>query len=293
MYVTLLATIWGSNFVLVEAALHQFQPLHIVAARLGIAVLAFLPMMCWLHQSFSLDKRLWPLTFAVGMAGQLVPWLLYAWGQQGVTGSLAGIYTGATPLLVIPIAYLMVGNKPSHNDIVGAAIGFVGVCLVVGLSVQSAAGTIWHHMACLAGAASYAASFSLMAMLLKRTNSSKTTLALWQTISSAGIAVPIGALVQPIPHISLWQAIPVLCLLLLGLGSAFANGLNFVLVQSAGPLWASLSFYLIPVVAVILGVMIDGDRLSALQWLGFGIVITGMVVVFRGEVSKYDSATKD
>lgn len=290
---TCLAGIWGSNFVLVEAALRQFSPAHIVTARILLAAITLLPLAHLMQQPLTLPRRLWLPILGVGITSQLLPWALYAWGQQHVSGSLAGVYTGATPLLAIPIAYLMLRTKPTRTDIAGAIIGFLGVCIVLGLSTQDTAGKVWFHLACIIGAASYGVSFSLIAKIVRRTQASKVTLALWQTFFSSLLVVPIALWAGPLPTPTTWHIAPVAGLVLLGIGSAVANAVNFWVVQTVGPLWASTSFYLIPLVAVLIGVTVSGDQMSLLTWLGCATVIAGMALVFRGEVQKHSTATTE
>jgi len=56
---------------------------------------------------------------------------------------------------------------------------------------------------------------------------------------------------------------------------------QFDVVRAAGTVVSSTVTYLIPVVSVVLGVLVLGERLGAAQLLGFGIVLTAALLINR------------
>ncbi|HSO65789.1 MAG TPA: DMT family transporter, partial [Ornithinibacter sp.] len=84
------------------------------------------------------------------------------------------------------------------------------------------------------------------------------------------------------PDAGTWPWLPLLCVLVLGLvGTGFAYMLQFDVVRGAGAMIGSTITYLIPVVSVVLGVLVLGERLGPWQVLGFVIVLGAAWVINR------------
>ncbi|MCO5996202.1 DMT family transporter [Actinoallomurus rhizosphaericola] len=278
---TALAVIWGTNFLLVEEALHGSDPAQIVLARLWLGGLLLLA--CSLATRTPLPRRpgVWLRLTGMGLLGQAVPWLLFAWGQESVTSSLAGIYSGATPLMTIPAVWLILRSRSSRIEVVASAIGFAGLFVVLAPWRGTGGSSLTGQLACLGGAACYALAYTYARHLIDHLGYSKLTLATTQALS-AGLVMLVVSAPQVTRPLHLTPGVTV-SLLLMGIGTAVAFGINYWLIASIGPVQAGLAFYLLPVVAVVIGVTFLDDRLAAHQLTGMAIVFAALAVQFIGQ----------
>ncbi|MFF5204524.1 DMT family transporter [Streptosporangium sp. NPDC000396] len=280
--ITVLAFIWGTNFLLVEEALEGADPAQIVIIRL-VTGGAALVLLAWARRT-ALPRGgvVWLKLTGMGLIGQAVPWLLFAWGQEEVTGALAGVYTGLTPLMTIPVAWVLLRERPTAAETGAAVIGFAGLAVVLApWSDGGARAPLGGQLLCLAGATCYALAYSYAGRLMRTLTDSKLSLAASQALAASAIMLPAGSgqLVQPMRLT--WLI--VLCLALLGAGTAIAFLVNYWLIARVGPVQASLAFYLIPVVAVAAGMLARGERLTPNEVLGSALILAALAALYVWE----------
>ncbi|WP_433260361.1 DMT family transporter [Actinosynnema sp. CS-041913] len=279
--VAVLATVWGTNFLLVEEALEGLNPAQVVAVRLALGGVALLLLVRATRAALPRKGSTWVKLAGMGLLGQAIPWLLFASGQEEVTSALAGLYTGLTPLLTIPVAWLFLRDRPSPAAIGACLVGFAGLAVV--LAPWSGGGdvSLRGQLLCLGGAACYAVAYSYAGRMMKTVDDTKLSLAASQALTAIVIMVPAtsGHLVEPAT--ATWLI--VVCLVLLGLGTAVAFLVNYWLIARVGPVSASLAFYLIPVVAVVAGVVVRGERLHPNEIAGSVLILVALAALYLWE----------
>jgi drug/metabolite transporter (DMT)-like permease len=92
-----------------------------------------------------------------------------------------------------------------------------------------------------------------------------------------------GAAGAPGPRLGATVAISIAILGLLGTGIAYV--LNYQIITSAGATSASTVTYLLPVVAIILGVAVLGEHVSVLTLAGIALILAGVAVTRRRGVA--------
>lgn len=279
--VVALAMIWGTNFLLVDMALRGLSAEHVVLLRLALATLLLFAWLLLHRQWLPRNRRTWWRVAVLGLIGQALPWTLFAWGQQTVSSGLAGVYTGATPLLTVPLAYMLLRQRPSRMEVLGTAFGFAGIVIVLHPWETGLGGGILGQLACLGGAFCYALSFAYAGVLLRDATEAKLSLAAAQAFTSTVMLGGLGGHSLSLAPLSTTAvAVGVIGL---GVGSAAAYIINYWLVATVGPVKASISFYLIPVVALITGFLLNGERFSPLELLGSALVILALVGLYEHE----------
>lgn len=280
--ILVLAGIWGTNFMFVEEALEGLNPMQIVMVRIALATAALLLVIWVQHVSFPSGRAVWGRLAVMGLLGQGIPWLLFAWGQEDVPSALAGVYNGTTPLLTIPIAWLLLRSRPSSAEVVASGIGFAGIIVVLEpWSVAGAAASAGGQALCLAGAACYAFAYTYAARLMRDLPHDKRALAAGQALATSALLLPAGTGWYLEPIRTNWTIM--VSLAVLGAGTAVAFLVNYWLIARVGPVRSSLAFYLIPVVAVAAGLAVRGERLEAHQLLGSLVVFTALLVIYAGQ----------
>jgi drug/metabolite transporter (DMT)-like permease len=150
-------------------------------------------------------------------------------------------------------------------------LGFAGVLLIFSPWRYGSDIASWGGLACLAAAASYGVSYVYIGHYLARRNLGVLSMAAGQLICATAITLAFTpALGWSSPT---WELGPVLAVCILGaLGTGIAYLLNYRIITDDGPAAASIVVYLLPVVAVVLGMAVLGER-PEVQ------VLAGMVIV--------------
>jgi drug/metabolite transporter (DMT)-like permease len=211
----------------------------------------------------------------MALVANIIPFFLFAWGEQRVTSGMAGVLNGTTPLFTLAVAVLALDEERlTANRLVGLLAGFVGVVIVVGPWADGGVNAVSGQLACLGAAACYGISFPYTRRFLA--NRGYPALAL--SAVQLGIGAAVMLVVVPLfvrSPVALTAPVLGSILTLGAVGTGVAYLLYYRLIAEAGATNASLVTYLIPVVAVGLGVAVQGDPLTWNLFVGAAIVIAG------------------
>ncbi len=268
------ALIWGSSFLLIAIGLDALAPETITLLRVasGAAILA-----AWGRRDVAIDPLDRPRVVALSVLWVALPFTLFPIAQQHINSALTGLLNGATPIFVGIVATVFVKQAPRGRLLLGLAVGFLGVVLIsvpslfegssefVGVALVLLA-TVCYGVAINVAAPLQAryGSVALMGRVLVLATIWVTPLGLWGLRSSS---FEIG---------------PVVAVLVLGVvGTGIAFGLMASLVGRVGSTRASIATYLIPVVALGLGVVFRDDDVAALSLVGVAFVLVGAALASR------------
>ena len=130
-------TVWGVNFVIVKAALSQFQPHVFNSLRFALAIVALLAAMRFKGITVRLfSKATWPL-FLAGLLHTTFYQMLFIEGIARTTASNSAMILAATPATVAVIGHLAGTEKISRRTWLGIALAFAGLYLVIRASHRS------------------------------------------------------------------------------------------------------------------------------------------------------------
>lgn len=273
-----LGAIWGSSFLWIKIALEGLSPADIVLGRLASGAAVLLVAVLVGRRGWPRGGMAWRHLGVVAIVSNVVPFFCFAWAEQHVGSSIAGVLNGATPLLTMVVALaLLPEERATVVRVIGLVVGFAGVVVILAPWRPGAAeGTLTGKLACLAAAACYAVSFSYTRRFVAgRGYGGSASLAAAQLVMAAGVA----AVVAPVasthgPHLTTAVALAVLALGAGGTGTAYL--LYYGLIEKVGATTASMVTYVIPVVAVVLGVVVRGEPLTVNVAIGTVVVIAGV-----------------
>jgi drug/metabolite transporter (DMT)-like permease len=267
-----LGAIWGSSFLFMRLAVVEFGPLATAAMRVAVAAAFLVPLMLWKGQG-QVFRRHWPSICLVGVLNSALPFLLFSFALLAITTGLSAILNATVPLFGALVAWAWLKDRPAGPRVLGLGIGFVGVALLAwdGASFRPNASGIapaWAVLACLGATACYA----IAASATKRYLDGLPPLVLAtgsQVGAAAALALPaLWAWPAEWPGGRAWLAVAVLGLLCTGV----AYVLYFRLIEQAGPARALAVTFLVPVFAVLYGLLFLGE--SVTPWmLACGLVI--------------------
>lgn len=278
MMLSALVACWGSAFALIEIGLQALPPLIIVTGRLTIAALVLLGICYARGNSLRLPWRQWGYFFILAAIGMCMPFSLISWGQLRINSGLAGILMAITPLMTLLLAHFI--NKNERITIwklLGFLTGFAGIVLLVGPDALGELGgaSFIAQLAVIGGAICYAVNGVITPF-----NQVRNTLvtATGTMLAAALIMLLLVLLVNPFGQIRPdFEAAA--AVLFLGLFSTALPHLIFYrLIASAGPAFYSLTGYLIPVWAVILGMLFLQERLDWNAYSALALILSGIAI---------------
>lgn len=287
----LLAALWGCSFAFIKMSLEAFAPLQLASGRLVVGALVVLGILAM--KKLTLPSRpLWGHIAVASVFGNVIPFTLFAIGEQHTTATIAGVIQGATPLITMGVAALALSEKPSNRKVIGLVGGFFGLIVVVGPWNTDGFGTLGGQLACVGAAASYAVSFVYIRRFIGPHKLPALSLTAAQLGAASVITVVLTTFMTGWTLTGDLTAKPLLSLLALG---AASTGIAFALlnrlIADAGPTTASGVNYLVPVFSVAVGVLALSEPLSWNVPVG-GVIVIAALALAEGRIKTPSQPTK-
>jgi drug/metabolite transporter (DMT)-like permease len=277
MLFALVAT-WGSAFALNEVALRAMPPLTMVAGRLVIAAIVLLAVNAWQGHSLWLPLRRWGYFIVLAVIGNCIPFFLITWGQLSIDSGLTGILMAIIPLLTLLLAHFAHrSERITLYKFTGFAVGFGGIVLLVGPEALRNLGgaSFIAQLAVLGGAACYAINVVITPFNKVHNTMLTTTIVV---LLSALIMLPIALVQHPLEDLQVTSD-SILAVLVLGVfGTALPQLIFYRLVASAGPTFYALINYMIPVWAVMTGVLFLQESPEWSAYAALALILSGVGV---------------
>ena len=284
----LLAAIWGSSFLFMRIGAVEFGALPTAAVRVTIAALFLLPLV-WLRGLLPVLRKNWQRIFFIGLLNSGIPFACFAFALLSISTGLSAILNATVPMFGALIAWVWLKDKPTGSRILGLVIGFAGVALLAWDKASfkpDASGVApgWAVLACLLACVCYGVSASYTKRYLSGLPP-LVTAAGSQIGATLGLALPaLWLWPARMPGAPAWLALLAVGVVCTGI----AYILFFRLIEHAGPPRALSVTFLVPVFAVLYGVLFLGE--SVTPWMvGCAAVIvsgtalaTGLLRLGRG-----------
>jgi drug/metabolite transporter (DMT)-like permease len=273
-----LSVLWGGSFFFIEVALRSFPTLTVVFARVALAACALHLYVLATGKQMTRNPQHWRWFFVMGFLNNFIPFTLIVWGQSHISGGLASILNATTPISAVLLAHFFTKDEPmTANKLMGVVLGLVGVIVLVGpTSLQSTSNNLLAQLAIIVAGISY----SLAGIYARRFKGLPTTVvAAGMLTGSSVMMLPLSLIIdQP------WQLRPellsVLALCALAIVStAAAYLIYFYILAAAGATNVLLVTLLVPVSAILLGVLILGEALEPLMLAGMSLILLGLLAV--------------
>ena len=267
------ALMWGGSFLFMDIGLDHFAPPLIAFGRiaLGAATLSLIPA-----ARKPVPRAAWPRVALLGITWMAIPFLLLAVAQQWIDSGLAGMINATTPLFTVLMGALLIQSLPSRLQGAGLGLGFLGVVAISIPSVEGGSNLLGVALV-LCAATLYGLAFNIAAPLQAEYGPLPVTRG--AMIVAAAALVPaaiVGALASSFGWSSL---LAVIALGTLGTGVAFVW--FTAMIGRLGPARASVSIYVVPVVAVALGALFRDERVHIAALAGTAMVLAGAFLTSR------------
>lgn len=279
-----LALLWGSGFFWIKLSLDGFTPVQLTFARLALGALVLVPIVLIRRLPRPAGAAMWGHLAVSALIANALPYTLWAVAEQTVSSGIAGVINATTPLWAVALAALArTDSRLSLRTVAGLMLGFLGVIVVYEPWNNTAGGTIG-IIACIGAAASYGLAYVYQGRFLTNRGLPALTLTAAQLTAAAMImvvALPFSGGLHITP-----TALPIFAILILGvIGTGLALIINFALIATEGPTAASVVTYLLPAVALALGIAVLGEPARWTLPIGAVFILAGVTLV-RGRTGR-------
>jgi drug/metabolite transporter (DMT)-like permease len=278
----LLSILWGGSFFFNGVVLKELPPFTLVLLRVALAALMLLPLLRFYRIRFPIGLAGWKPFIAIGLFNNVLPFSLIVVGQTYIPSGLASILNATTPLFTVAVMTAAGEEKLQARRIAGVIVGLIGVIILHGLGLERGQGL--GILLCLLAALSYGVS----ALVARRLPSEVPPLgaATFQMLVSAAMMIVVAGVVErpwrlPMPGATTWFAV----IGLAALSTALAYIVFFQILRRSGATNVMLVTLLIPVTAILLGVLVLGEMIS-LRDIAGALVIGSALLLIDGRVLK-------
>lgn len=282
-----LVIMFGSAFMFTKLAVEEFPPVIVAGGRIIIAALVLYIIAVSRKEKFRFSRRTWLLIIALAITGDCLPFYLISWGQQSVDSSIAGILMAIMPLATIFLAHFHVHNEQLNRyRLIGFILGFLGILILLGpaayAKLDSGASQFTAMFAILIAALSYAVNMILAKKLPQNSVIAISTSVL---IVASLLMLPFMLLTSQ----SWWMGVSstgFVSLVILGLfPTGLATIVYFAVIARAGPTFLSQINYLIPVWAVLMGIIFLNESIGFRGYIALSVILLGIAVAQKQKSS--------
>ncbi len=275
----LLSAIWGGAFTLNKFALEAYSPEILVTARLFIASIILIGFVLIIFKKIDIEFSNWRYYLFMSIVGIVAPFLLISHGQIGIDSSLAGILMSTMPISTLILShFFLVDEHMTKKKLLGFLVAFTGIIILImpekHILENNFIDGIYSELMVIGGAIlySFAAVYGKRFRITNPLNAS-TGVILYSTVIM-GIYIMLNFDLAPgsygnYEHIAAVVILGVFC-------TAIATIIYFQILQSSGATFISIMNYLIPIWAILFGVIFFGEDVSWNYFAGLVIIILGI-----------------
>ncbi len=266
--------IWGASFLFIAEGLRAIEPNGLTFLRIliGFATLALFP-----SARKPVARSDWGAVAWLGLLWFAFPLSMFPFAEQSVSSALTGMLNGANPLFATLVAALIARRLPSRSVAFSLAIGISGTVLMALPAMNEGRSSALGIIMIFAALVSYGIALNIARSLQQKYGAVPV---IWRAQAIALVlTAPLG-----IPDFiaAKWTTVPLLSMLALGVfGTAIANVLMASAAGRFGAARASGTTFLIPVVALVLGVVLRNERVVPLALLGGLVCLIGAWLMKR------------
>ncbi|MFM7500273.1 MAG: DMT family transporter [Actinomycetota bacterium] len=283
-----LGMVWGASFLFIEQSLTFLTPVGVAFLRCFLGALSLWAVVLLKKIAIIRNPLMLFHLWIVGLLLNVFPGVLFAFAQERVSSILAGIMNALTPIMSVLMILLIFRNeKLTANRILGIALGFLGVLIVLLVGESIGRISLSALTALVLAVLCYGISFPYLSKFIILRKLPSESLATTQVSLAALTLLPFFIYrgvnsYQP----SLEAVGSILGLGILGTGIAYIW--NFKNVELAGASLASTVTYITPLVAVVLGFLLLGEPLTWNEPVGALIVLIGSAIA-QGRIRVFKS----
>ncbi|MFD1017160.1 DMT family transporter [Winogradskyella rapida] len=281
LFLILLSIIWGSSFILIKKSLLGLTAYQIGALRTvftGIILLSF-----GFKKLKTIPKDKWKWLLVSGLIGSFIPAFLIAIAETEIDSAVASVLNSLVPLNTILLGFAVFKITSTTRQVIGVIIGFIGTAILIlkGAELNPNQNYLYAGYIIIS-TLMYAANINIIKRHLQDVKALAIAAGNYAFISIPALIVLVftgffsaDTSNQP-EFLSAMGYITILAVF----GTALAKILYFKLVQMSTPVFASSVTYMMPVVALMWGIL-DGEHFSPTQGLAAILILLGVFLAHQ------------
>jgi drug/metabolite transporter (DMT)-like permease len=270
-----MCVIWGVPYLLIRVAVRDFDPGTLVFARTAVGGVILLPF-AFRAGGFAAVLERWRPLVAFTAIEIAVPWLALSDAERVLTSSMSGLLIAAVPLVGVVVARVARTDDRGGGVLryTGLLLGLAGVVLLLGLDVGHVTARALLEIALVA------VGYAVAPVIMSRRLADLPSI---PVVASALLLTALGYLPYAAfhwpSHVAANVAWSVITLGVVCTAVAFV--VFFALIAAIGPARATVITYVNPAVAVLLGVLLLGEKFTLGIAIGFPMILVGSVLAAR------------
>ncbi len=274
-----LSLLWGGSFLFGRILMLEWPPFTTVFLRVAFAAICLWAFLAATGRHFPRNPPLLAAILVMGLINNVIPFSLILIGQRDIGSGLASVVNAMTPIWTLIIANFATSDeKFTPNKFAGITLGFVGVAVLIGSDlIEGLTASAWAQAAVLGATISY----GFAGVFGKRfRDHDPIAISTGQLTASSLIMLPLIFMIEDPFSISSPSSEMLISILGLAIAcTAVAYVLYFKILASAGATNVSLVTFLVPVSAILLGVLWLGENLTASNLLGMVLILAGLACI--------------
>jgi drug/metabolite transporter (DMT)-like permease len=271
---TIPGIIWGASFFLIAEGLEVFPPELITPMRIFFG---FLALICFPASRVSVPREAFPRIALLGTLWMAIPLTMFPFAELHVSSSVTGMLNGATPFFVAGVASIIAKKLPTKKQMWGLAIGFSGVILIAVPTAREGSNSAGGVAMIFIALACYGVALNI-SVGLQRQYGALPVIVRAQAVAFV-LTAPFGIASLPDASFS-WSAFSAMIVLGIG-GTGIAYFMAVTLAGKVGSTRTSVTTYIMPVVALFLGVVLRNEPVALLALLGCALALGGAYATNR------------
>lgn len=271
-----LSLIWGSSFILIKKSLDHFNPYEVGALRVLISGIVLMPYAISKIKLFPRRHLKWLIIAA--FTGSFIPMFLFPMAETEISSSIAGIINSMMPIFVIIVGSLVWKLSTTKRQLLGVLISFAGACILALGSGESGDIKIYPILLLLLATLLYAISTTTIKSKLHEVPAILMSAYIFSFVLflPSLIALIFSGFFRDLTlNQSTLEGLGFVAILSI-FGTGLAMMMNYKLLSISTPLFASTVTLLMPIVAIIWGIL-DGEKLTTQQSVGALVILAGLI----------------
>lgn len=273
-----LSAIWGASFMFIKVGVRELEPATLIFVRIGLAavtLVAIVPLLMPARRAAAAMLASAAPLAVMGLVNSAIPFWLISWAEVRIDSGVTAILQACAPLFAALLAWRLSRSEQLDGArLAGVVVGFVGVAVLVGGVPGGAGGNLVAALAVVLSGLCYAAAALYGARRLADVQ--PLLIATGSMIAGTIMTAPFG-LAQLPAELPGWKVTASVAALGI-VGTAFAYILYYGLITGAGASRAILVTYLVPAIALLYGVALLGEPLTAAAVVGLALVLAGVAL---------------
>ncbi|TAJ21870.1 MAG: DMT family transporter [Rugosibacter sp.] len=281
---------WGVNWPVMKYGLHYVPPLTFAALRMIMGAIVLAAVATWRHELRFPHREDWPLVLGVGLLQMAAFMGLVNVGLQYVPAGRSAILAYTTPLWVVPLAVLWLGEVLTTLRIVGLVLGMIGVAVLFNPFAFD-----WHDPKTVLGNGMLLFAALLWAILIvkvrgHRWKGSPLSLMPWQLMVAACAMAPFIYLFEDVRTIQWGEPLGWVLLYNGPIATAFCFWAMISVTRALPAITTSLSLLCVPVVGYVSASLVLGEAVTLTNSLGFALILGGLIFATVSDWKKSQEA---